>query len=88
MTTFRLREDAVRWREIDRDVVAIDLGNSAYIGMNESGVVLWRRLAKGTTREQLIDELVNAFDIEPDRAANDVQGFLDELVARNLLEGA
>jgi hypothetical protein len=86
VTTIRLRGDAVRWREIDREVVAVDLGNSAYVGTNESGVLLWRRLAEGTTREQLIDELVGAFGIAPDRAADDVQRFLDELDARELLQ--
>ena len=85
MTTLRLRDDAVRWREIDQEVVAVDLGNSAYVSTNESGVLLWRRLAVGTTRKQLIDELVSAFGIEPDRAAEDVDRFLDELDARELL---
>jgi hypothetical protein len=67
-------------------VVAVDLNNSAYVGTNESGVLLWRRLAEGTTREQLVDELVDAFGIEPARAAEDVHRFLHELDARNLLE--
>ncbi len=87
-TTIRLRSDAVRWREIDREVVAVDLGRSDYVSTNESGLLLWRRLAEGTTREQLVDELVGAFGIEPHRAAADVGRFLDELDARNLLERA
>jgi Coenzyme PQQ synthesis protein D (PqqD) len=86
VTTLRLRSDAVRWREIDREVVAVDLGRSDYISTNESGLLLWRRLAEGTTREQLVDELMSAFGIESERAADDVGRFLDELDARNLLE--
>jgi hypothetical protein len=86
VTTLRLRKDAVRWREIDREVVALDLDSSMYLGTNESGVSLWRRLAEGATAEQLVDELVSAFGIEPERATADVCSFLDELEARNLLE--
>jgi Coenzyme PQQ synthesis protein D (PqqD) len=86
VTTLRLRKDAVRWREIDREVVAIDLDSSMYLGTNESGVRLWRRLAEGATTEQLVDELVSAFGIEPERATADVHSFLDEFEARNLLE--
>ena len=86
MTTLRLRDDAVRWREIDREVVAVDLESSMYLSTNESGVRLWRRLAEGATIEQLVDELVSAFGIEPERAIADVRSFLDELEARNLLE--
>ena len=88
MTRLRLRDDAVRWREIDQEIVAVDLGRSDYVSTNESGVLLWRRLAEGTTRQQLVDELVSAFGIDAERASEDVGRFLDELNARNLLEGA
>jgi hypothetical protein len=86
VTTLRLRDDAVRWREIDREVVAIDLDSSMYLSTNASGVLLWRLLADGTTREALVEELVRAFGIDPVRAEADVDGYLDELDARNLLE--
>ncbi len=88
MTRLRLRDDAVRWREIDREIVAVDLGRSDYVSTNQSGVLLWRRLAEGTTREQLVEELVSAFGIDRERASEDVGRFLDELDARNLLERA
>ena len=85
MTRLRLREDAVRWREIDREVVAVDLVSSIYLTTNESGVRLWRRLADGATTDELVDELVEAFGIERERAAADVQSYVDALDARNLL---
>jgi hypothetical protein len=88
VTRLRLRDDAVRWREIDQEIVAVDLGRSDYVSTNESGVLLWRRLAEGTTREQLVEELVSAFGIDRERASEDVGRFLDELDARNLLERA
>jgi hypothetical protein len=85
VTRLRLREDAVRWREIDREVVAVDLVSSIYLTTNESGVRLWRRLADGATTDELVDELVEAFGIERERAAADVQSYVDALDARNLL---
>ena len=85
MTRLRLREDAVRWREIDREVVAVDLVSSIYLTTNESGVRLWRRLADGATTDELVDELVEAFGIERERAAADVHSYVDALDARNLL---
>jgi hypothetical protein len=88
VTRLRLRDDAVRWREIEQEIVAVDLGRSDYVSTNESGVLLWRRLAVGTTRQQLVEELVSAFGIDRGRASEDVGRFLDELDARNLLERA
>jgi hypothetical protein len=85
VTRLRLREDAVRWREIDREVVAVDLVSSIYLTTNESGVRLWRRLADGATTDELVNELVEAFGIERELAAADVQSYVDALDARNLL---
>jgi Coenzyme PQQ synthesis protein D (PqqD) len=85
VTRLRLSEDAVRWREIDHEVVAVDLVSSSYLTTNESGVRLWRRLADGATADELVDELVEAFGIERERAAADVQSYVDALDARNLL---
>ncbi len=85
MTKLRLRQDAIRWREIDREVVAVDLVSSTYLSTNASGVRLWRRLAEGATSEELVDELMGAFGIDRKQATADVRDFLDALEARELL---
>jgi hypothetical protein len=86
--TLKLRGDRVRWREIDRDVVAVDIDRSAYLSTNGSGALLWLELAEGTTREALVERLVQAYMIDHDRAAADVEGFLAELDEQGLLEKA
>ena len=82
----RLRPDAVAWREVDGEVIALGLESSAYFGTNSSGSLLWKRLAEGTTRAELVGELVAAFDLEPSRAEADVDAFLDDLRKRGLLQ--
>jgi hypothetical protein len=82
----RLREDAVRWREVDREIIAVDLGTSTYLSTNESGLVLWRRLAEGATRRELAAELQERFAIDGAQAETDVDKFLSALTERDLLE--
>ena len=82
----RLRPDAVAWREIDGEVVALGLESSTYFGTNSSGTVLWRRLAEGTTRAELVGDLVTTFDLEQAHAEADVDAFLADLRTRGLLE--
>lgn len=84
--TLKLRGDRVRWREIDKDVVAVDIDRSTYLSTNGSGALLWLELAEGTTREALVERLVQAYMIDHDRAAADVEGFLAELDEQGLLE--
>lgn len=85
MTPLRLRADALKWREIEDEVVAVDMRNSTYLSVNESAVLLWRELSQGTTRERLVELLVESYGINAEQAAGDVDGFLAELEAQGLL---
>jgi Coenzyme PQQ synthesis protein D (PqqD) len=85
VTSLRLREDALKWREIENEVVAVDMRNSTYLSANESAVLLWRELSEGTTRERLVALLVETYDITADQASKDVNAFLDDLARQGLL---
>lgn len=74
------------WREVDGEVIALGLESSTYFGTNSSGSLLWKRLAEGTTRAELVDELVATFELEPERAQADVDAFVADLRTRGLLQ--
>jgi len=82
----RLRVDDITWREIDGDLVVLDLRSSAYLTANASGSVLMKQLTEERTADQLVQALVDAFAIPVQRAAQDVRSFVDELGRRGLLE--
>ena len=82
----RLRPDAVVWRDVDDEVVALGLESSTYFGTNSSGALLWRRLAEGTTREELVEDLMMTFQLERGQAKTDVDAFLADLSGRGLLD--
>ena len=86
--TLKLREDRVRWRGIDDDVVAVDTDRSTYLSTNASGALLWLELAGGTTRERLVERLAQAYLIDSERAAADVDNFLADLSGQGLLDEA
>jgi hypothetical protein len=82
----RLRSEALQWREVEGEVIALEGRTATYLAANPSGAFLWRALAKGATREQLVAGLADRFAIDRIRAAEDVDSFLQELVDQNLLE--
>lgn len=86
MGNMRLRVDDVTWREIDGDLVVLDLRSSTYLTANASGKVLMKQLTEDRTLQQLSQALVDAFDISERRARRDVQTFIDDLGERGLLE--
>lgn len=85
MTEVRLRRDVV-WREADGEVLALDGDSENYVSANASGLVLWKMLVDGATREELAGRLVEEFGIDAAQAQRDVETFLAELAANGFLE--
>jgi uncharacterized NAD(P)/FAD-binding protein YdhS len=84
-TIYRLADHGLQWRKAQDEVLALDLERSEYLGINRSGAVLWTALAQGARRETLIERLVAAEAVDPQRAARDVEQFLEQLRAHGLL---
>ena len=72
----RYRAAEVVWREVGADVVILDLTSSRYLSLNASGAVLWRAVADGATKDELVDVLLARFDVDRDVAVRDVEAFL------------
>jgi hypothetical protein len=85
-TAVRLRPGSVEWREVEGEVIAVDVRTSEYLAVNPTGAVLWRALEDGATRGELAERLVARFDVERGAAARDVEEFLAALEERGLLE--
>lgn len=83
--TLRLREQALDWRDINDEIVALDAQGAVYLAVRGSGAVLWRLLANSTTSEILVGTLVETYDIDPAIARDDVDEFLAMLRERGLL---
>jgi hypothetical protein len=85
-TTFRLREIGLTWRRVGDEVVALDTGRSVYLAVNRTAAALWPALAEGSTRRQLLSIALARFQVEPERAATEIDFLLADLAARGLLD--
>lgn len=85
MPRLSLRQRELRARSFEQETIVLDLRSSMYLSTNPAGSILWRRLELGTTRSELIDALVSEFEIEWERAAQDVDAFLQDCRQRNLI---
>ncbi len=81
----RLRP-GVDWRDVQGDVVALDVRRSVYLATNLAGAVLWSRLSTGATRAELVAALVDEFEVDDHTADSDVDVFLRRLLELDLLE--
>ena len=78
-------------REIAGDYVIIPTGKTVleFNGLatiNEVGVFLWKLLQDEITEEELVNKLLEEYDVDEETARADVAEFIDVLVDNKVLE--
>ena len=56
------------------------------MSLNETGAFLFEKMIEGTTKEQLIEQLMSQYEIDADTAKNDVEEFIEKVKKENLFE--
>ena len=87
-TRLRLRGDRVAWKRTGEEIVALQLRGSEYLSLSGSGAALWQRLVEPTSVDELAAWIVQHYGVDAQTARADVEVFIDELAARDLLEQA
>ena len=78
-------------REIAGDYIIIPTGKTVLdfnglITLNEVGVSLWKMLQNEVTFDDLLQGILDEYDVEPAVAREDIQEFLDQLVSVGIME--
>jgi hypothetical protein len=81
----KLAEESLTWREVDGEIVVLDRRSWMYMGVNGSGVLLWKQLVEGASRPQLVKCLCDAYEIDAEEAQRGVESFLEMLRSHDLL---
>ena len=80
---FLLRKVADSYVVVPVGKMSLDF--NGIITLNETGAFLFELLQKGADREELIDRLLAEYDVTPERAAADVDVFLEKVKASDVL---
>lgn len=81
----RLRVDDLTWREIDGELVVLDLRSSTYFTTNVAATFLMQQLVEDRCDAELVKALASRFEISRDDAERDVRSFVGDLDRRGLL---
>ena len=63
-------------------VVATGEASESFSGMiklNDTGKDIWEGVAAGKSEDEIVDFIVNEYDVEEDRAKTSVKKFIDEM---------
>ena len=56
------------------------------MNLNETGAFLFNKMIEGTTREDLIKDLTNEYDVDEETATKDVDAFIAKVEKEDLFE--
>jgi hypothetical protein len=73
------------WQTIDDDAVVVSPQSGTIRVLNGIGTVIWLMLSEGEDPAQILAHLVEQYDVSLEQAQDDLQAFLNELQARELI---
>lgn len=80
-----MRTDEVVKQETDGETVLLDLRSSTYFVVNETGTCLLPLLLRGVDRQELLNMVLESFDVGEEQAEADLDRFVEELRQQDLI---
>ena len=77
-------------REVAGSFIVVAVGEAVktyngVITLNETSAFLWNKLIKGATEKELVDALLNEYEVEKEDAVKGVKSFINKLVEAKLV---
>lgn len=78
-----LREIAGSWIIVPVGEMVVEF--NGLMNLSESGALLWKKLADGSSEDELVDVLLNEYNVDRETAKADVEEFISQLQEKGLL---
>ena len=77
------------WRDINGELVALNVKSGEYFVFNDIGRIVWLAIAEGKSRDETVRQILDEYDAkEQDVVVSDVKKFIDGLLARKLVDAS
>ena len=70
---------------LDGEAVLLDLSTKRYFRLNATGAAIWRELEAGRPTEEIVETLIDRFDVDRATATKAVEDTVVDLTRRGLL---
>ncbi len=79
------RNNNLLFNDIDGEIVMLSIENSEYYGMDKIGSRIWELIENPVSVNELIDKLLEEYDVTRDQCTYDTTGFLEQLAEKKLI---
>ena len=73
------------WCDVGGEAVVLNVQSGIYYGLNSVGARVWNLIQRPTTVNTLLENLLEAYEVAPERCEGDLICLLQDLVAKNLI---
>ena len=81
-------EGEIAAKIMDGEAILINVSTGMYHSMDGVGGFIWELIAAGHSLEQIVEAIVSHYDVDAEKAGQDVQHLATELVKENLVVSA
>jgi hypothetical protein len=86
MSEIRYRRHAdLRITSLEGEGVVLHLGDRRYFSVNETGLTLLEATTEARTFDELVQSILNEYDVPTEEAVATTRKFLDECLASNVI---
>lgn len=72
--------------DLGKEAVILNLKTGVYHGLDPVGARIWNLLQEPRTVNDILDALLNEYEVEPDRCERDLLALLQQLASEGLIE--
>jgi hypothetical protein len=77
---------SVLTRELQGEMVVLDMQSERYYGLDETGTEMWKALTTSPTIQSAFETLLGDYDVDADTLRADLERLVGELSSHGLLE--
>ena len=78
--------DSVVEAVLGDEAVLLNVESGVYFGLDPVGTRIWELLGAGAGELEIVDRVLEEYDVEPARARADVKAFIQALAAKGLTQ--
>jgi len=81
----RILDNDVVWRELDGEIVVLNLATGNYYGLEGAANDMWRLLSEHGSTEKVVETMARDYDVDAARLTADLDALVQELARRSLV---
>ncbi|WP_439507009.1 PqqD family peptide modification chaperone [Sediminibacterium sp.] len=85
-TTLKRKDEHLLISNLGDDMVMMDIEDGTYFSLNKIGMVIWDKLEKNISFSELIQHLIDTYEVERAVCEVETKKLLDSLYEKKMLE--